>query len=251
MPQGGTLTIATANAILGSAFVRRHLGSEPGHYVSLVVKDTGCGMAPEVLAHVFEPFFTTKGPGKGTGLGLSMVYGLVKQSGGYIMVESSPSVGTTVTSYFPRVDAQVESKESVARPNRPAEAIETILLVEDDVAVRELARRVLQERGYTVLAARDVADAIALEANHSGPIHLLLSDIVMPGLNGPDLAQRFVRRRPMMKVLYVSGFAHHSAIAQGSTSQHTAFLQKPFTPETLSLNVRELLDRRAGLDGQA
>ena len=250
MPQGGTLTIETANAVLDSAFVRRHVGSEPGHHVSLVVKDTGCGMAPEVLAHVFEPFFTTKGPGKGTGLGLSTVYGLVKQSGGYIMVESSPGVGTTVTMYLPTVDDPVESAAAGPRSVLTIEGTETILLVEDDIGVRNLMRKVFERYGYTVLSAQDVDEAIAIEKGHRGPIHLLVSDMIMPGLNGPELAQRLVRRRPAIKVLFVSGHGSREAIDPGVSSQNASFLQKPFRPETLARKVRERLDGHVGPPGR-
>ena len=243
MPKGGHLTIATANVVVDAAVARRNTDAVHGSYVSLSVTDTGSGISPELLTRVFEPFFTTKPQGKGTGLGLSTVYGIVKQSGGYITVESQPGAGTTVTSYFPRVDAPVDAKASVAHTDQ--KGIETILLVEDDAAVRELTHRMLQKRGYTVLEAGDVADAIRIEANHSGPIHLLLSDIVMPDLNGPDLAQRLVLRRPAMKVLYISGFERYGAIVLDFASQHAAFLQKPFTPDALALSVRELLDRRA------
>jgi nitrogen-specific signal transduction histidine kinase/CheY-like chemotaxis protein len=251
MPKGGRLTIATANAEIDAEFAGRHPGASPGAYVALRVTDTGSGIPPEVLPHIFEPFFTTKPLGKGTGLGLSTVFGIVKQSGGHITIDSRPGAGTTVTSYFPRVNPPAAPKESPARSDRAGEAAETILLVEDDLAVRELARRTLEARGYTVLAARDVADAISLERTHRKPIHLLLSDIVMPEMNGPDLAQRLVRRRPDMQVLYMSGFAHHLAVAPDATSPRTAFLQKPFTPEALALKVGALLARRGDLDGRA
>ncbi|OFW12709.1 MAG: hypothetical protein A3H29_07175 [Acidobacteria bacterium RIFCSPLOWO2_02_FULL_67_21] len=246
MPQGGTLTIETANAVLGPAFVRRHVGSQPGHYVSLVVKDTGCGMAPEVLAHVFEPFFTTKGPGKGTGLGLSMVYGLVKQSGGYIMVESSPGVGTTVTMYLPAVDDPVESAAAGPQCVQTLEGTETILLVEDDAGVCSLMRKVLERYSYTVLSTQDAGDAIAIDDSYRGAIHLLVTDMIMPGLSGPDLAQRIVRRRPAIKVLFVSGYRSREVIDLGVSSQNASFLQKPFRPETLATKVRECLDHHVG-----
>ena len=250
MPQGGTLTIETANAVLDSAFVRRHAGSEPGHYVSLAVKDTGCGMAPEVFAHVFEPFFTTKGPTKGTGLGLSTTYGIVRQSGGYITVESAPGVGTSFTIYLPQVDDVIESAGSKAPSVTTLQGTETVLLVEDEPNVRALIGKMLERYGYTVLQARDVSDAIAIGESHREPIHLLVSDILMPGLNGPDLAQRLVRRRPAIKVLFVSGFAKQVAIPLGSISQGASFLQKPFAAETLATKVRECLDHHVGQAGQ-
>ncbi len=241
MPQGGTLTIQTANAVLDAAFVRRQGGAAPGHYVSLVVTDTGCGMTPDVLAHVFEPFFTTKGPAEGTGLGLSTVYGIVQQSGGYITVESTPGVGTSFTIYLPRVDDPIVSAASGAPSVTTLTGTETILVVEDDAGVRDLVRKMLEGYGYTVLQAQDVPDALALEERHPGPIHLLVSDIVMPGLNGPDLAQRLVHRRPAIRVLYVSGFTSQLALELGSVSPHASFLQKPFAAETLAVKVRERL----------
>jgi len=249
MPQGGTLTIATANVVLDSEFTRQYVGAAPGRYVSLTVQDTGCGMTPDVLAHIFEPFFTTKGPEKGTGLGLSTVYGAVKQGGGYITVESTPGAGTTVTTYWPTVDEPVESAAAGAWPVNTLQGTETILLVDDETGVRELIRRVLEGHGYKVLQARDVGDAMAIEETHRGPIHLLLSDIIMPGLNGPDLAQRIVRRRPAIKVLFVSGYTNREAMDVGLTSQSVSVLQKPFTPDTLATKVRERLDRRVGQTG--
>ena len=245
MPQGGTLTIATANVVLDSEFARRHVGAVPGRYVSLTVQDTGDGMTPDVLARVFEPFFTTKGPGKGTGLGLSTVFGLVKQSGGYITVESTLGVGTTVTTYWPTVDEQVAS--AVAQPSvQTLEGTETILLVEDETGVRQLIRRVLERYGYTVLPARDGGDALAIEEGYRRPIHLLVSDMIMPGLGGPDLAQRIVQRRPAIRVLFMSGYASREAIDLGVSSHNASFLQKPFGPETLAAKVRERLDRHEG-----
>jgi signal transduction histidine kinase/CheY-like chemotaxis protein len=244
MPKGGMLTIATANTVLDEQFVGRHPGMLPGRYVELRVADTGCGMPPDVLARVFEPFFTTKPQGQGTGLGLSTVYDVVKQSGGYVTIESEPGVGTTVTSYFPSVDDPIEA--STTEATEPSlDGNETILLVEDDVAIRELAGKVLDSYGYTVLAAQDVAEAIALGTDHAGPIHLLLSDVVMPDLSGPDLAQRLVRRRPALRVLYMSGFSNYRATHLGGISKQAGFISKPFTPEALASRVRQVLDRGA------
>jgi len=250
MPQGGTLTIATANVVLDREFTRGHVGAEPGRYVSLTVQDTGCGMKPDVLARVFEPFFTTKGPGKGTGLGLSTVYRLVKQSRGYITVESAPGVGTTVTTYLPTVDALVESVAERPRSVQTLEGTESILLVEDDAGVRNLMRKVLERYGYTVLQARDADHAIAIEEGYRGTIHVLISDMIMPGLSGPDLAQRIVRRRPAVKVLFVSGYASREASDLGVNSQNASFLQKPFRLETLVQKVREHLEGHLGGPGR-
>lgn len=251
MPRGGLLRIETANAVVDAAFVRRHAGAVPGRYVSLVVTDTGRGMTPDVLAHAFEPFFTTKGPAEGTGLGLSTVYGIVKQSGGYVTVESTPGVGTTLTIYLPSVDDAITSATAGAPSAPTLTGTETIFVVEDDAGVRDLIRKMLEGYGYTVLPAQDVADALALEAHHPGPIHLLVSDIVMPGLSGPDLAQRVVRRRPAIQVLYVSGFTNRLPLELGSVSPQVSFLEKPFSVETLAAKVRERLDRHVREPGKA
>jgi signal transduction histidine kinase/ActR/RegA family two-component response regulator len=245
MPKGGRVTVTTANLDLDAEFARRHRGAVPGPHVAISVMDTGSGMPPDVLARATEPFFTTKPAGKGTGLGLSTVFDIVKESGGCCVIESEIGAGTTVTCYFPRVDAVPKSETSAMYPVRAANGVETILLAEDDIAVRDLAHRVLDERGYTVLLARDGAEALAVEQRYVGEIHLLLTDVLMPELSGPDLAQRLVRRRPAMKVLYMSGFGHQMAVVSRLVSQHTAFLQKPFRPEALALSVRELLGPRA------
>jgi signal transduction histidine kinase/ActR/RegA family two-component response regulator len=245
MPQGGELTIATANVVLDTAFVREHVGAVPGRYVALTVQDTGCGMTPEVLARIFEPFFTTKGPASGTGLGLSTVFGLVQQSGGHITVDSAPGVGTTVTSYWPVVEDEVAAAAPLAT-NPARRGTETILLVEDDAGVRYLIGKVLERHGYDVLTARDAEDALGIEQRHSGTIHLLISDMIMPGLSGADLAQRIVALRPDIQVLFVSGYASQEAMDLGVSSRNAGFLQKPFNPDTLACTVRERLDRRTG-----
>jgi two-component system cell cycle sensor histidine kinase/response regulator CckA len=242
MPLGGDLTIATADAVLDATFARQHVGAVPGRYISLRVQDTGCGMTPEVLARVFEPFFTTKEPGKGTGLGLSTVFGLVEQSGGYITIESRPGAGTTVTTYWPAVDEFVKSVLAEAAEPR-LEGTETILLVEDEAGVRHLIGKVLEGYGYTVLSAQDADHAIAIEEQYVGTIHLLVSDMIMPGLSGADLAQRIAPRRPTMQVLFVSGYASREAIELGLSGQNAGLLQKPFKPATLARKVRERLDR--------
>jgi two-component system cell cycle sensor histidine kinase/response regulator CckA len=239
MPRGGTLRIVTANVVLDSQFARQHQGAVPGRYVSLVVQDTGCGMTDEVLAHVFEPFFTTKPVGKGSGLGLASVYGIVKQNGGYIAITSAPGKGTTVTTYLPVVDEVAEPSAQPMRTKTPS-GTETILLVEDDAAIRQLMQRTLQQCGYAVLNAEDVANALQIAERRSASIDLLLTDVIMPGLNGPDLAQRIVRLHPAIKVLYVSGFADGAVGA--SLSRKATFLPKPFTPRDLATNVREALD---------
>lgn len=251
MPKGGRITISTTNVDLDEQFARRNRAAVPGPYVAISVADTGSGMPPDVLARATEPFFTTKPQGKGTGLGLSTVFDIVKESGGCLVIESHVGAGTTVTSYFPQVDASLESAVQTLQPNRSANGFETVLLVDDDVAVRELAHRILKAHGYTVLSARDGAEALTIEASHAGDIHLLLTDVLMPELSGPDLSQRLVRRRPAMKVLYISGFGHQMAVASRLVSRQTAFLQKPFTPEMLALSTRDLLDRQTEIVGQA
>jgi CheY-like chemotaxis protein len=201
-------------------------------------------MTPEVLAHVFEPFFTTKPVGKGTGLGLATVYGIVKQSAGYVSIESAAGAGTTVTFYLPAVEGAVQP--APAAPVAPAAAgTETILLVEDEAGLRLLMKRALERYGYAVLVAEDVDHALALANAHPRPIDMLVSDVIMPGLNGPDLAQRIVRLRPGMRVLYVSGFSSLAASGVGSLSPNAALLSKPFTPQALAVRVRECLDRVA------
>jgi nitrogen-specific signal transduction histidine kinase/CheY-like chemotaxis protein len=251
MPKGGRLTIATSDVDLDAEFAIRHPGAAPGPHVALSVADTGTGIPPDVLGRVLEPFFTTKPQGKGTGLGLATVADIIQGSGGCLAIESTVGVGTVVTGYFPRVDAPLESEAPAVRATHPDHGSETILLVEDDTAVRELALRVLKARGYVVLQARDGRAALNVETGHAGDIHLLLTDVLMPGLSGPDLAQRFVRRRPAMKVLYMSGFGRQMAVASRLIGRQTSFLQKPFTPDMLALNVRDLLDREADIVGQA
>ena len=199
-------------------------------------------MTADVLAHVFEPFFTTKPVGQGTGLGLSTVYGIVKQNGGYIAIDSEPGSGTTVTVFWPMSDQHEASAPSTQTPERAYGGAETILLVEDEAGIRNLMRKTLEPYGYRVLEARDVSDALAIAETHPGSIDLLLSDIIMPVLNGPDLAQRIVRHRPTIKVCYVSGFPNSLLSEQKREPQRMWFLAKPFTPQTLALKVRECLD---------
>ena len=241
MPKGGSLTIATANADIDAAFVQRHPGATPGRYASLTLRDTGSGMSEEILAHVFEPFFTTKPQGKGTGLGLSTVYGIVKQNAGYVTIDSRPNDGTCVTVFWPVRDGASASETSNAQSvSRALDGSETVLLVEDEPGIRSLMRKTLEPYGYHVLEAHDVSEAkdLAAKADH---IDLLLSDVVMPGLNGPDLAQRIVRLQNRIKVLYMSGFP---SVLSDQDRARVAFLAKPFTPLALVRKVRECLDCR-------
>jgi nitrogen-specific signal transduction histidine kinase/ActR/RegA family two-component response regulator len=241
MPRGGKLTISTGNAEMDDAFVRLHPGAIPGSYVVLSVSDTGCGMDLETQTHIFEPFFTTKGEGKGTGLGLATVYGVVKQSGGYISVKSEPGIGSTFRIYLPRIQEPVASAAPVDGGEKKAHGCETVLLVEDAHVLRELARELLEAGGYTVLEAANGADAISLAEKHPGPIHLLLSDVVMPGMNGPELAGKIIGARPDTKVLYMSGYTGDALPVQELLNSGAALLHKPFTGLSLATKVREVL----------
>jgi len=243
MPKGGRLSIRTANVDLGDDFVHAHAGAHAGPYVALTVSDTGTGMPPEILARVFEPFFTTKPIGQGTGLGLATVYGIVKLSDGYITVDSHVGSGTTFTIFFPRRDAEAAAS-AVRALDTPLHGTETILVAEDEAGPRLVVQRVLERCGYTVLLAASGTEALAVEQNHMAPIDLLLSDIVMPELGGADLARRLVRRRPLMKVLYMSGFPQRQVTgASEAIIPQAAFLAKPFTPDALARKVREVLNR--------
>jgi len=244
MPQGGKLTIETMNAYLDEDYARRHVDVQPGPHVMLAVSDTGVGMDAGTQAHLFEPFFTTKQVGQGTGLGLSTVYGIVKQSNGHIWVYSEPGHGTTFKIYLPMVEEVVE----LAEERTPVAAIsqtgvEAVLLVEDNDDVRDLARRVLLQHGYSVLEARDGEEALLICERHEGPVHLLVTDVVMPGgLSGRQLAERLAALYPGMKVLYMSGYTDNAIVHHGVLEPGMAFLQKPFSPDVLVCKVREVLD---------
>ena len=247
MKSGGRITIETANVTLDEEYVRSHTGARPGPHVMLAVSDTGEGISPENLPLIFEPFFTTKEVGKGTGLGLSTVYGIIKQSGGNVWVYSQPGRGTTFKIYLPRVD---EPESVVADPVRRAitAGVETVLLVEDEPALRDLIKYALTGNGFTVLDVPSPADAIALSREHSGSLHLLLTDVIMPGMDGPALAKQVQKERPDIKVLYMSGYATNFIMHDGEVEPGTNFLEKPFHPRTLLNKVREVLDNssRAG-----
>jgi PAS domain S-box-containing protein len=244
MPAGGKLTIETSNVSLDEEYARFHAPLRPGNYVMLAISDTGAGMDSETQSHIFEPFFTTKGP-KGTGLGLSTVYGIVKQSGGYIWVYSEAGKGTTFKIYLPRVAEPAESPVQVAIPAESAAAepgTETILLVEDEANLRYLARQFLEKQGYRVIEAADGAVAMQIVVAHEGTIHLLLTDVIMPGMNGRELAQRVSEIRPNVKILYMSGYTENVIGRNGTLDAGVRLLQKPFSLHNLKNKVREVLD---------
>ena len=246
MPQGGRLTVETADVELDEAYASRHVSVGPGSYVMLAVSDTGHGMDEQTRSRVFEPFFTTKEQGKGTGLGLATVYGIVKQSGGDIRLYSEVGCGTTFKIYLPRV---LESAESPIAPGGnpaiPVGGDETVLLVEDEAEVRDLAREILEGGGYTVLQACDAQEAVLLAERHPGPIHLLLTDVIMPRQSGRALVERLRPLRPETRVLYMSGYTNEAIVRHGVLDPDTLFIQKPFTPMALAQRVRAALDRPA------
>ena len=244
MPGGGSLTIETHGMEFDEAYAEEHVGEQPGPYVMLAVSDTGVGIDVETKARIFEPFFTTKETGKGTGLGLATVYGIVKQSGGFIWVYSEPGRGTTFKIYLPRVEGEPGGdfpRIAVPAP-KSTRGTETLLLLEDESALRRLARDVLRKQGYTVLETLGWQSALEIAARHPGPIHLVLTDVVMPEMGGPEVDSRISALRPGIKVLYMSGYTSEAAVHRGLLEARLALLQKPFTPGDLARRVRELLD---------
>jgi PAS domain S-box-containing protein len=243
MPQGGKLTIETANVTLDADYARLHAPVKPGDYVMLAISDTGMGMDAETQSHIFEPFYTTKGL-KGTGLGLSTVYGIVKQSEGYIWVYSEAGKGTTFKIYLPRLSApgHVNALQPALAHEPPSSGHETILLVEDEENLRRLTRTSLENQGYSVIDASDGVAAIQLSQAHQGPIHLLLTDVIMPGMNGRELANHIYPTRPELKVLYMSGYTENHIGHGGMLDEGITLLQKPFTLPALKAKVREVLD---------
>jgi two-component system, cell cycle sensor histidine kinase and response regulator CckA len=241
MPQGGSLIIETANAELDETNLGQYAYAKPGSYVMLSVSDTGCGMSKETQAHIFEPFFTTKAPGQGTGLGLSMVYGIVKQSEGYIWVYSEPGAGARFKIYLPRIEASAQGKAKADDSVLPRGS-ETILLVEDDEAMRKLTCNCLESSGYTVLAVSNGEAAIKAVNQYQDPIHLLLTDVVMRGINGRQLAESLVISRPGVRVLYISGYTADVIAQRGILEPDVVLLEKPFTREALLRKVRRVLD---------
>jgi CheY-like chemotaxis protein len=245
MPQGGRLTIETANVRLSEIFTRRHPDLKPGAYVRLIVSDTGIGMDQMIMSHLFEPFFTTKEAGKGTGLGLATVHGIVKQNNGHITVHSEPGRGSSFKLYFPQVKESILVEETNEGRPRKYQGTETLLIVEDEAIVRELAHRILSQRGYHVIAAGNGQEALQICRNYDEPIDLMITDVVMPGMSGRDLAEQAAPIRPDMKILFISGYPNDIIAEHGILSDGISFLQKPFSPDSLTAKVQGILDRPA------
>jgi CheY-like chemotaxis protein len=243
MPEGGKLTIETGNVELDEDYCRVHgLGNKTGEFVMLAVTDSGVGMDRETQARIFEPFFTTKGIGRGTGLGLSTVYGIVKQNKGYIWVYSEPGEGTTFKVYLPRSETDVGDLRKKQFPKNLCKGIETILVVEDDETLCNTVKAILEGYGYRIIMAPNGKEAVKMLDSHDGPVHLLLTDVVMPGMSGRDLAIQLQSRIPGIKILYMSGYTDNAIVHHGVLEKDVAFIQKPFTGEGLAGKVREILD---------
>ncbi len=243
MPQGGRLTITSDNVELKEAQAHEHLTEGlSGPHVILTVRDTGVGMDTETQARIFEPFFTTKPKGKGTGLGLPTAYGIIQQSGGFIRVESEPARGTSVTIYLPRVEGRAYNEDPDDEAPATSGGSETILVAEDEPAVRNLVCHTLEMRGYSVLEAQDGMEAAAIGNQHPDPIHLLLTDVVMPHMSGPEVTERLAQRRPELKVLYMSAYTDDEILRHGVVASNVNFIQKPFTADALASKVRRILD---------
>jgi two-component system cell cycle sensor histidine kinase/response regulator CckA len=242
MPLGGDLTIETSNVKLDESFARSHATVKAGPHIMLTVSDTGVGMSRETQTHIFEPFFTTKEMGKGTGLGLATVYGIVKQSGGGIWVYSEPDHGTVFKVYFPSVSESPAAGGPAKTANDATSGSETILVVEDEEGVRSLVRLALESSGYKVLETGDAESALATCANYDGLIDLLLTDVIMPQLSGPSVAEKVSSLRPAIKVLYMSGYTDDAVLLHGVDCQEMPFIQKPFSSVALRKKIRQILD---------
>jgi two-component system, cell cycle sensor histidine kinase and response regulator CckA len=241
MPPGGKLTIETSNVEIDEDYALQHPSTRKGPHVMLSVTDTGCGMDANTKSHMFEPFFTTKEFGKGTGLGLSTVYGIVKQSGGSVWVYSEVGIGSSFKIYLPCVSPELVTAAPSEAPEKIEGGLQTILIVEDEVPLLEVTHRSLEAFGYAILAAKTPAEAIRISETHPGPIHLMVTDVIMPGMSGAQLASRLSASRPEMKVLYVSGYTDDTIVRHGVLERGLAFLQKPFSPKTLARKVGEVL----------
>jgi len=241
LPRGGSIWNDTANVTLDKEYARIHHGAKPGDYVMFSLADTGEGMDKSTVDHIFEPFFTTKGVGKGTGLGLAVVYGIVKQHDGYIWVNSVRGKGTTSTVYLPRV--RTEAEAIAATPTETPRGTETILLVEDEPAALEVSRRILEGHGYTALTASGPDEAEAIMAERGEEVALVVTDVVMPRMDGPNLYKKLALVRPGLRALYVSGYASDAVVSHGVPAADGGFLQKPFEPAALARKVREVLDK--------
>jgi PAS domain S-box-containing protein len=242
MPSGGTLIIETGNVVLDHTYVEEHPGSSAGPHVMLAISDTGVGMPPEVQEHLFEPFYTTKEPGKGTGLGLATVYGIVKQTGGSIFVYSEPSHGTSIKIFLPCADSVTDGSAISEEEYEGLGGTETILVVEDQEEVRAVVTQILTRRGYAVLPARDGNEAMQIARSYNGRIDMLITDVVLPGMSGREVAVQFHSERPGVPELYMSGYTDDSVVQQGVIEHSVAYVQKPFTPMKLLQKVREVLD---------
>jgi two-component system, cell cycle sensor histidine kinase and response regulator CckA len=242
MPRGGRLTIETSKVFLDEAYCQLHVDITPGQYALLAISDTGLGMDPDTQVRIFEPFFTTKAHDKGTGLGLATVHGIIKQSGGFIWVYSEPGQGTTFKIYLPATCEQVEEPRMAAAPGASCQGSETILIVEDDAAVRRVARRILEHYGYTILEAGTGKEALAIGKQYPGSINLLLTDVIMPEMSGKELVDLWNDQHPETKVIYTSGFTENAIAHNGALDQDIYFIQKPYRPNALARIVRQVLD---------
>ena len=248
MPQGGKLTIETRNVLVDDEYARRHIAVTPGPFVMLAVSDSGSGIDSQTQSRIFEPFFTTKEVGKGTGLGLSTVYGIVKQSGGNIWVHSEVGLGTTFTIYLPSTEENLQTYKRESGNERGFRGTETVLITEDEEVVRKLACQVLRMHGYKLLEAADGSEALLICESHLAPIDLLITDVVMPGMSGPELASRLTELRPESKVLLMSGYTDSAIVHHGVLEGGANFIQKPFSTEALAIKVREVLDAKQGAE---
>ncbi|MCK5033348.1 MAG: response regulator, partial [Calditrichia bacterium] len=250
MPGVGKLTIETANFDIDKDYIKNHLpAAQPGCYMMLSISDNGCGMDKATQAKIFDPFFTTKELGKGTGLGLSTVYGIVKQNKGYIWVYSEPGQGTTFKIYFPCVDKTVQVEKRVHFSAKSLEGSEVILIVDDDPGIRELSRDTLSSYGYNILEAENGEEALAICNEHKAPIHLIITDVVMPKMGGRELEKNISRLYPEIKVLFVSGYTDNAMLQHGVLEEGVAFLEKPFRPVALAQKAREVLDSSQNQEG--